>query len=99
MKIVFILFCIILILLLVVIFMFKLCNRLKKQVKEISASLEKQKENARILAEHVKKLSEIDREKTKVDNEIEKAESDSAVLAIVNSIIASNNRLCNDKKK
>ena len=42
---------------------------------------------------------EIKNNKEKIDSEIVRAKSDEEILAIVNSIVAANNKLCNNKKK
>ena len=90
------LFLAITILLLFVVSLFNLWRNERKKNKELNKQIDSQQKNLRILNEYVTEIQELQNKKSKIDNEIERAKTDEEILSIVNTIIADNNRLCNN---
>ena len=63
----------------------------KKEIKELKEALENQKKNLIYIVRHAKELAEINKERSKIDQEIAEAKSDEEVVDIINSIIDLNN--------
>lgn len=98
MKAYLILILICLILLLITVTFFKLLKNEKKKNKELKKQIESQQSNLKALCEYTEKISELQKNKSKIDTQIERAKNEKELLDIVNSIVATNNKLCNDKE-
>lgn len=99
MNITLILFFIALILLFAVIFMFKIIVNEKKKCRELEESIKAKNKSIAFLYFHAQELAEIKRDKEKKDEILNDAETNEEIAAVVASIVADNNKLCNDTKK
>lgn len=99
MNITLILFFIALILLFAVIFMFKIIVNEKKKCRELEETIKAKNKSIAFLYLHAQELAEIKRDKEKKDEILNDAETNEEIAAVVASIVAGNNKLCNDTKK
>lgn len=70
-----------------------LINVRNQQIDELLAENDRQKKNILYLYDHAEEISKIRETKEKTDDEIRNSKSDDEVLAIINAIVATNNRL------
>lgn len=74
-----------------------------KQIKErknLLKEIENLKKNLAYMTKHLQELAEIDKERKKIDGDINNAKTDEEICDIINSIINVNNsKLRNDKKR
>lgn len=99
MNITLILFFIALILLFAVIFMFKIIINEKKKCREFEETIKAKNKSIAFLYLHAQELAEIKRDKEKKDEILNDAETNEEIAAVVASIVADNNKLCNNTKK
>jgi len=79
-------------------FLFKALRKEKQKSKQLEKDIETQQKNLNILNEYAKEIQDLQKQKYKIDNEIDRAKNDEEILSIVNTILADNNRLCNNKE-
>lgn len=78
----------------------KLTRQVHKENLELKEEVSRQKRNFSALVNHAQKLSEIAKDKDKINQLIQGAQNDEELSQILNSIIAhNNNRVQNDTKK
>ena len=75
---------------------YKLFKQQKEEIARLTKELKEQKNYIAILLKHSKELKNIQLDKESVNAEIEGAENEKKLMDIINTIVANNNKLCND---
>ena len=82
----------------VIFFLIKIICRLNKEKKELTANLETMSENLKYMYEHAEKISDIKKDRNRINGGINDAETDEEIIDVINSIVAVNNsRMRNNK--
>lgn len=75
---------------------FKLYRQQKAEIESLKSELKDQKKYMDLLLKYSKELKSINIDKERLQAEIEGAENEKKLMDIINTIIANNNKLCND---
>ncbi len=79
-------------------FLIKIICRLNKEKKELTEDLETMSENLKYMYEHAEKISDIKKDRNRINGGINDAETDEEIIDVINSIVTVNNsRVRNDK--
>ena len=75
---------------------FKLYRQQKAEIERLKSDLKDQKKYMDLLLKYSKELKSINIDKERLQTEIEGAENEKKLMDIINTIVANNNKLCND---
>jgi nitrate/nitrite-specific signal transduction histidine kinase len=79
--------------------MFKIIANEKKKCRELEETIKAKNKSIAFLYLHAQELAEIKKDKERKDEILNDAKTNEEIAAVVASIVANNNKLCNDTKK
>lgn len=73
----------------------KQIDRQKKEIAELEKDKEKLEKDLSFVLKHLEELQQIEKNNKEIKNALKGAKTDEEILGIINSVIDTNNELCN----